>query len=159
MLITRVVIVTVTVYQPGAENIQGKLAVWRKITFGARNVAVEWLLLLIRILEVPCSDLDSKVSYPDRFSWFSSGPPRKCLANSLVSSSFIDYPLQIPGYNLGSYSSYPRPEVQFQWHISVVIFYFDIHFCLLDYKTKIKLSHYTLLKLLLIFDCPLVPGN
>jgi hypothetical protein len=39
------------------------------------NVVVEWLQLVLRILEVPRSNFCSETGYPDSdFSWFSSVP-------------------------------------------------------------------------------------
>jgi hypothetical protein len=48
------------------------------------NVVVEWLAFLFRIREVLGSNIGLETGYPDwGFSWFSSVPPGKCLANTL----------------------------------------------------------------------------
>jgi hypothetical protein len=42
------------------------------------NVAIEWLVFLLRIREVPDSNLGPKTGYSDRrFTWFSSGPSKQ----------------------------------------------------------------------------------
>jgi hypothetical protein len=42
------------------------------------NVVVEWLTLLLRIREVPGSNLSPETAYPESGSWwFSSDPPGK----------------------------------------------------------------------------------
>jgi hypothetical protein len=41
------------------------------------NVAVKWLIFLLRIREVSCSNLDPETGYPDMFSWFISVPSVK----------------------------------------------------------------------------------
>jgi hypothetical protein len=44
----------------------------------------KWLAFLLRIREIPASNLSPETDYPDRdFSWFSSVPPEKCRDSNL----------------------------------------------------------------------------
>jgi hypothetical protein len=48
------------------------------------NVVAKWLKILLRIREVPSSNVDKETSYRDAgFSWFPSDPPSKCWDTAL----------------------------------------------------------------------------
>jgi hypothetical protein len=62
------------------------------------NVVVEWLTLLLRILEVLDSKLGPETSYPDwGISWFSSILPSKCWDSTLKlgQNHFLPNPFQL----------------------------------------------------------------
>jgi hypothetical protein len=75
------------------------------------NVAAKWLTLLIRILEVPSSNLCPETGYPDvGFSWFSSISPSKwgsILIRPLPLSS-IYFPIYYSSYYPKLYIAYHR---------------------------------------------------
>jgi hypothetical protein len=75
------------------------------------NVVVEWLALLLRIREVPRSNLGPETGYPNwGFSWFSSVPPGECRDRSLKLSHdrFLPNPfqfiIQLPHFHLTLFS-------------------------------------------------------
>jgi hypothetical protein len=47
------------------------------------NLAVQWLTLLLRILEAPGSILSTEASYPKRYLRLSSVSPGKCWDSTL----------------------------------------------------------------------------
>jgi hypothetical protein len=62
------------------------------------NFVVEWVPLLLRIREVPSSNLGPENGYPDSgFSWFSSVPPDECLDITLKLGydRFLPNPFQV----------------------------------------------------------------
>jgi hypothetical protein len=74
---------------PDSKGISTQIHIHSFIEFRSKtedwpNVMVEWLALLLRILEVPGSNLGPETGHSDwGFSWFSSIPPGKCQDSTL----------------------------------------------------------------------------
>jgi hypothetical protein len=60
------------------------------------NFVIEWLTLLLRVQEVPGSNLGTETSYPNCFSWFFSVYPGYCWASTikLCQDHFLPNPFQ-----------------------------------------------------------------
>jgi hypothetical protein len=69
------------------------------------NVAAKWLVILLRISDIPDSNLGQETGYPDCASWFSSIPPGKCrIVPKLCHDRFDPYHFQFIIYRSSCHS-------------------------------------------------------